>query len=301
MSKRQDNQPRNRQTATAAADPRSRRLAAIGGAIVLLLILLVIAWAVGDLREIIQHVVNWMVNTWKETIAQLRIEWPRLKRLGEGFLVTLQAAGLSLVIGFAASIPAGAILHRGPHPAGHQGLLHALNWLLYATVRSFVDFIRGTPALVQLLFVHYGLPHLLGVNLAPMTSAVLTLSVNSMAYMAEVVRSGLMSVDPGQKLAGRALGLSKLQVFRLIVWPQAFRIAIPPLMNSVVALTKDTALISIITVPEVVFQAKKIIASTYQPIKYYLIVAVMFFVVTFPLMKLAGYLERRIREKGFAE
>ncbi|MFW6032472.1 MAG: amino acid ABC transporter permease, partial [Phycisphaeraceae bacterium] len=231
---------------------------------------------------------------------QFKAEWFRLSQLFKGFLVTLEAAGLSLLIGFALAIPAGAILHRGANPAGSEGVGRVLNWAVYSVVRSFVDFIRGTPALVQLLFVHNGLPHLIEINPSPMFSAVLTLSINSMAYMAEVVRSGLMSVDPGQKIAGRALGLSKLQVFRLIVWPQAFRIAIPPLMNSIVALTKDTALISIITVPEVVFEAKKIIATTYQPIKYYFIVAVMFFVVTFPLMKMAGYLERRIREKGFA-
>jgi len=131
-------------------------------------------------------------------------------------------------------------------------------------------------------------------------SAVVTLSVNAMAYMAEVVRSGLMSVDRGQRLAGRALGLSRFQVFRLVVWPQAFRISLPPFVNSVVALTKDTALISIISVSEVVREAQSIISVTFEPIKYYLFVALMFFAVTFPLMKLAGWLERRVREKGFA-
>jgi polar amino acid transport system permease protein len=89
-------------------------------------------------------------------------------------------------------------------------------------------------------------------------------------------------------------------VFFDIVWPQAFRIALPPLMNSVVALIKDTALVSVITVSEVIRQAQSIISVTFNPAKYYLIVAVMFFVVTFPLMKLSGKLERKIRERGFA-
>jgi glutamine transport system permease protein len=98
-----------------------------------------------------------------------------------------------------------------------------------------------------------------------------------------------------------ALGLGRVQVFRYIVWPQAFRVAIPPLMNSVVALTKDTALVAVISVPEVIREAQAIISVTFDPSKYYFIVAVMFFVITFPLMKLAGRLEMKIRKKGFAQ
>ena len=120
-----------------------------------------------------------------------------------------------------------------------------------------------------------------------------------MAYMAEAVRSGLISVDPGQSAAARALGLSKLDSFRFVIWPQAFRIALPTLMNSVVALIKDTALISVISIPELIREAQSVISVTFEPQKYYLIAALMFFVVTFPLMKLAGNLEKRIKEKGF--
>jgi polar amino acid transport system permease protein len=133
-----------------------------------------------------------------------------------------------------------------------------------------------------------------------MLAAIITLSINAAAYMSEVVRSGLMSVDRGQALAARSLGFTKLQAFTLIIWPQAFRIAMPPLMNSVVSLLKDTALISVISVAEVIREAQSIISVTFDPVKYYLIVAVMFFVVTFPLMKLAGKLERDMRKKGFA-
>ncbi len=208
-----------------------------------------------------------------------------IRKLATGFAITLGVAGASLAVGFLLAVPIGALLNRS------SGLA---TW----AARGVVDFIRGTPVLVQLFFVYYGGPRV-GLQLSPMTAAVLTLSVNSMAYMSEVVRSGLMSVDQGQMLAGRALGLSRLKVFRLIIWPQAFRIALPPLMNSVVALTKDTALISVIAVPEVVNQARSIISVTFDPIKYWFIVAVMFFCVTFPLMKLAGYVERRIRQKGY--
>jgi len=129
--------------------------------------------------------------------------------------------------------------------------------------------------------------------------AVFTLTVNTSAYMAEVVRSGLMAVGPGQRKAGIALGLTPFQVFRFVVWPQAFRIALPPLMNTVVALIKDTALIAMISVGEVIREAQSIISVTYDPMKYYFIVAAMFFLVTFPLMKLAGKIEKNIRARGF--
>ncbi len=215
-----------------------------------------------------------------------------------GFVLTLLIAGAAILGGFVLAVPTGAALNGAP-------------WPLRIPIRAVVDFVRGTPVLIQLFFVYFGLPVLLtqaavwlGFDwrfyIPPLTAAILTLGVSAAAYMAEVVRSGLMAVDPGQREAARALGLSRWQTFFHVVWPQAFRIAIPPLMNSVVALIKDTALVSVITVPEVVRQTKSIISVTYEPGFYYLIVAAMFFAVTFPLMKLAGLLERRIRARGFS-
>jgi cystine transport system permease protein len=209
------------------------------------------------------------------------------KLLG-GFLKTLLVALLSIGLGFALAIPGGLLLHAGRGPAR-------------VVVRGLVDFIRGTPVIVQLYLVYYGLPGSLGLSIGPLTAAVLTLTVNSAAYMAEVVRSGLMAVGPDQKMAARALGLSRFQVFRLVVWPQAFRVAIPPLMNSAIALLKDTALVSVITVPEVLMEAQNVISVTFDPMPVYLAVAGLFFVFTYPLMLLAGRLERRIKERGFAD
>lgn len=219
-------------------------------------------------------------------------------KLGKGFALTLAVAVASILAGFALAVPIGIILNRGPSIAS-------------MLVRGAVDFLRGTPVLIQLLFVYFGLPlvfsyggGLLGypdaqLHLSPIVSAIVTLSINAAAYMSEVIRSGLMSVDRGQVLAGRALGLSAIQIFGLVVWPQAFRIAMPPLMNSVVALIKDTALISIISVSEVISEAQSIISVTWNP-AYYLVVALLFLVTTLPLMKLAGLMERRMKARGFA-
>lgn len=207
------------------------------------------------------------------------------KRLARGFAITLWVAFTSIFVGFLLAIPAGALLNGAP------GLIRMV-------LRALVDFLRGTPVLIQLLFVYFGAPHI-GVEISPIGAAILTLSINSAAYMAEVVRAGLMAVDPGQAIAGRSLGLSRIQVFRHVVWPQAFRVAMPPLMNSVVALLKDTALISVISVSEVITEAQSIIAVTYDPLWYYFVVALMFFLFTFPLMKVAAVLEQRIKERGF--
>lgn len=204
-------------------------------------------------------------------------------KLLKGFGVTLLIAFLSVAIGFVLAVPAGVLL------TARQGA-----WKIPATLaRMFIDFIRGTPVLIQLLFVW------LGLGLRPFPAAILTLGVCTMAYMAEAVRAGLMSVDSGQNLAARALGLSVFDRFRFIIWPQAFRIALPSLMNSAVALVKDTALVSVISIPELIREAQSIISVTFEPGKYYLIAALMFFAVTFPLMKLAGRIEKRICGKGF--
>lgn len=212
--------------------------------------------------------------------------------LGRGFLVTLFVAFLSLGLGFLLSIPAGVVLHYS-------------SGLPKFALRLVVDFLRGTPVLIQLFFVYFGSPQIFRMvglewSLSPVASAVFTLSINAAAYMAEVIRSGLMAVDPGQVTAGKSLGLTKLQTFRFIVWPQAFRVAIPPLMNSTVALIKDTALVSVISVAEVVREAQSIISITFNPMLFYFVVGVLFFVVTFPLMKWASRLETKIEEKGFS-
>lgn len=206
------------------------------------------------------------------------------RKLLGGFAVTLAVAAASILIGFVLAIPCGLLL---THKEGLMLVPHL-------AARTVVDFLRGTPVLIQLLFVWMGL------GLSPYVAAILTLGINAMAYMAEVIRAGLMSVDPGQGRAAQALGLTRWQRFRFVIWPQAFRIAIPPLMNSVVALTKDTALIAVISIPEVIRQAQSIISVTFNPSRYYFITAVLFFAVTFPLMKLAGRLEAAIKRKGFA-
>ncbi|MDG5816216.1 ABC transporter substrate-binding protein/permease [Chitinispirillales bacterium ANBcel5] len=203
----------------------------------------------------------------------------------QGFVITIGVAIASILAGLILAIPVGVILHSEPR-------------VWYTIFRSITDFIRGTPVLIQLFFVYFGAPQL-GISLSPIASAIITLSLNSAAYMSEVIRSGLMAVDKGQGIAARALGLNRREQFLYVVWPQAFRVALPPLVNSAVALLKDTALVSVISVNEIITETQSIISVTYDPMRFYFIVAIMFFAFTYPLMQLAGKIERNLKSKGY--
>ncbi|MCB2154196.1 ABC transporter substrate-binding protein/permease [bacterium] len=222
----------------------------------------------------------------QQEIESANLSWGLIaSKLLKGFGITLLCAIVAIVCGFLLAIPMGVGIKGAPAP--FRTLLIIVN-----------DFIRGTPVLVQLFFVYAGLPAI-GIKLSPIEAGILTLTINAMAYMAEVVRSGLMAVPQGQTTGALALGLSKLQAFIHVVWPQAFRIMVPPLMNSVVALLKDTALLMVISVPEVITEAQKLISITYRPLFFYALVGLLFFIVAWPLMKASQRLEDRIRRKGY--
>jgi len=217
-----------------------------------------------------------------ESTTQRRI----LLTMLQGFMITLYVAFFSITVGFLLAIPIGVGINNGPK---------ALRWLLI----GFSDVIRGTPVLVQLFFFYYGLGTIEALRMTALQAGILAMTINAAAYMGEVVRAGLISVHPGQVTGATALGLSKFQAFRFVVWPQAFRIMVPPLMNSVVALLKDTALVSVIGVAELVTETNRLAAATYRTMELWLIVGAMFFIVAFPLMKAAQLLEDRMRRRGY--
>lgn len=135
--------------------------------------------------------------------------------------------------------------------------------------RFYIWVIRGTPLLVQLFVVFYGLPRV-GVVIEPFAAAILVFSINEGAYAAEIVRAALESVPAGQLEAGYCVGMSYLQVIRRIVLPQALRTAFPSLANSLIAMLKDTSLVSVVTVTEMMMATKQINAIYYEPLALYL-------------------------------
>lgn len=157
----------------------------------------------------------------------------------------------------------------------------------------YVNIIRGTPLLVQIFLIYFALPMIIGERINPFVAAVAACSVNSGAYVAEIFRAGIQSVDKGQMEAGRSLGLSWMQTMRYIILPQAFKHVIPPLGNEFISMTKETSLVSVIGFEELTRHGQLIIAKTYGSFEIWLTVAFIYLVMTFTIAQLVSYLERR--------
>ena len=170
--------------------------------------------------------------------------------------------------------------------------------VLQKVARFYIWVIRGTPLLVQLFVVFYGLPSL-GVLIDPFPAAVLVYSINEGAYSAETIRAAIESVPVGQLEAGECIGLTWLQSMRRIVLPQALRTAFPTLFNSLICMVKDTSLAANITVAEMFMQTQRIVARTYEPLILYLEVGFIYLMFCTVLTKVQAYGEKKLNQKGF--
>ena len=168
-------------------------------------------------------------------------------------------------------------------------------WIIKALASIYVDFIRGTPLLVQLFLVYFALPIIVGTRIDPFIAAITACSINSGAYVAEIFRGGIQSIDKGQMEAGRSLGLTWRQTMRHIILPQAFKRIIPPLGNEFIAMLKDSSLVSVIGFEELTRRGQLIIARTYGSFEIWMSVAVIYLVMTFTISRLVDYLERRYK------
>ncbi len=165
-------------------------------------------------------------------------------------------------------------------------------WLRWPAV-AYIEIFRGTPVLVQVLFIFYGLPQLLGTPIDALTAGIAAIAVNSGAYISEVVRGGVQSIERGQREAGVSLGLTRAQTFRYIIWPQGFRRMIPALGNQAIISIKDTSLFAVIGVGELVRQGQIYIATTFNALEVYLMVALMYLAITLTLSVCLRLLERK--------
>ena len=165
-----------------------------------------------------------------------------------------------------------------------------LRWLMNA----YVAFIRGTPLLVQVLLVVYGLPQL-GIRLPRMTLCIIALVINSGAYMAELIRAGLQSVEKGQVEAAESLGMSSGQTMLYIILPQAVKVTLPAMGNEFVAIIKESSILYAVGVYELTYQAYKLASVNYYYIETMIVAALIYFVLTYVATKLLGLLERRMR------
>jgi cystine transport system permease protein len=200
--------------------------------------------------------------------------------LAQGALLTIKFAILSMIFG----LIGGAMLAL-------MGISHSrpLNWI----ARVYVSVMRGTPLLVQIFVIYYGLPSF-GISLDPTPAGVIALSANVAAYLSESMRGAILGIHQGQWLASYSLGLSRRQTLRYVIAPQALRIAVPSLSNSLISLVKDTSLVSVITVTELLRSAQEMIASTYQPLPLYLAAAAVYWVLCQALEWAQRWYERRL-------
>jgi len=216
--------------------------------------------------------------------SQFQFDWQAaldaVPFLLKGAPYTLMISFGGLLVGFALGILFGLLsLNR--------------RWYLRWPATAYIEVFRGTPILVQVLFIFYGLPDLIGAPIDPITAAIAAIAFNSGAYISEVVRGGVQSIAKGQREAGLSLGLSRTQTFWTIIWPQAFRRMIPPLGNQAIVSIKDTSLFSVIGVGELVRQGQVYIANTFTAFEVYFVVAIMYLIITLSLSFLLRLIERR--------
>jgi polar amino acid transport system permease protein len=201
-------------------------------------------------------------------------EWLR------GAVITLVYAAATIIIGLLIGLVCGmAMLNR------HRVLL--------SPVHFYVQLFRSTPLLIQIVWFYYALPVIIGVNLPAWLAAGLGLTLYMGAFSAEIFRGGIVSIDKGQWQAARALGMLPAQMMRRIILPQATRRMLPPFVNQSILQLKNTSLLSIVAVPDLMYTGSLIVSETFRPLEVYTSLAAVYFVLIFPLQRLAKLLERR--------
>ena len=173
-----------------------------------------------------------------------------------------------------------------------MGRIAPLRWLAVA----YIEFIRGTPLMVQLMFIFYGLP-MIGIkipNFSRFAAGIVAMSMNSCAYVAEIIRSGIQAVDIGQTEAARSVGFSSGEAMRLVVLPQAVKNILPALGNEFVTVIKESSIVSVIGIADLMFRTNDIIALSYRSLECLAVAAVLYFIMTFISSRLISLAERRM-------
>jgi polar amino acid transport system permease protein len=161
--------------------------------------------------------------------------------------------------------------------------------------RVFVDFVRGVPALVLLIYIYYGVSIFLGLNVPAMAAGIGGLGIFYAAYLSETFRAGIMAVDRGQIEAAMSLGMRRMLVFRRVIVPHAFRIVLPPLTNSFISLFKDSSLVSVLAISELTREGQQVMISTFRAFEALTVVALIYYVITTSMSYGSSYVESWVR------
>jgi len=231
---------------------------------------------------------------WQDSFLKFYRAWfynDRWMQYFQGLATTVQVTVIALCLGVVLGVLVAVV--RTAHDQQRPGTRNPLLGLVNLVCKVYVTVIRGTPMMVQLMIM--GMVIFKSSRNSTMVGA-LALGINSGAYVAEIIRGGLMSLDPGQSEAGRSLGLNYIDTMRFIVIPQAFKAILPALGNEFIVLLKDTSLISVIAGKEIVYFAQAISTRTYEPMFPLLITAVMYLIMVMIFGWLQEKLERRLRQ-----
>lgn len=201
----------------------------------------------------------------------------------KGALITIWISAIGIFVGFVCGAVVGILdCNKLKSP------------LVSFFLQSYVTIFRGTPLFVQLLIVYFALPDALGIELSPISAGIITLGLNSTAYLAEVIRAGINAIDPGQWDASYILGYSRFKTFRFIIMPQAIRNVLPAITNEFATLIKESSILMVIGVPELVKVSKDIVARNLKPMEIYLMAALLYLIMTFLVAYATKLLESRV-------
>lgn len=232
-----------------------------------------------------------LINAWSISLAGavgillfLCMAWPEPYRrilfyLPDGILVTFEITILSIVF----AVPLGLITGLGRISRNR-----AINLL----ASTYVEVIRGIPLLVQLFYIYYALSRF--VQVSGITSAVIAIAICYGAYMGEVFRAGIMAIPKGQNEAARSIGFNRFQTMFYVILPQAWRTILPPVGNECIAMLKDTSLVSILAVPDIMQRARSFVGTTYLYFETYTVVALIYLIITLILSKCVSHMEGRL-------
>jgi len=206
-----------------------------------------------------------------------------LTGLGYTVFYTLICVVLGIVIGVLTALPR----------------LSSSSWIA-APFRAYVELFRCTPVLVQLVWFYYALPVLTGIQISATTAAVSCLSLYGGAFYSEIFRGGIISIEEGQTEAARALGMRRGQIMWRVVLPQALRRMVPPLVNQSIMQLKNTSLLSVLALPDLLYQGQVIAHDSYRPLEVYSVVAVAYFLLLLPATVMSRRLENRLGRRAGA-
>lgn len=214
--------------------------------------------------------------------------WPMFVR-GAGTTLLISIIGtivgsiIGLAIGVVRTVP---VPDKGPK----RVILKITNWIL----AGYIEFFRGTPMMVQAMFIFYGVAGVFGVQLNRLMAAIFIVSINTGAYMAEIVRGGIVSIDSGQYEAAEALGMNHFQTMMNVMLPQVIRNILPATGNEFVVNIKDTSVLNVISVTELFFNTRSIAGTTFKFTEAYFITSIIYFIMTFTVTRILRSFERRL-------